>query len=143
LEYAPRACPKLEPQEKELCAGPPAAFGFSNGSGGGGAVLPGGLRVGSPVTVCRSTTTTTTTKTTTNLRWKRWRNQVMSLGPPSRRRRRCRPLLSSASRLRSGATGRPTTRPRTRGTTPAPTAATPGSRKPPEGEQKVKSCEVT
>jgi hypothetical protein len=32
-----------EPQEKELCAGPSAALGYVDGSGGGNTVLPGGL----------------------------------------------------------------------------------------------------
>jgi hypothetical protein len=59
LGARPEGVPRVEvPQEKELCAGPSAAFGYDDGSGGGGAVLPGGLQVGSLVTVCRSTTTT-------------------------------------------------------------------------------------
>jgi hypothetical protein len=47
-----------EPQEKELCASPPAALGYVHGSGRGGTVLPGGLLLGSPVTVCRQHTHT-------------------------------------------------------------------------------------
>jgi hypothetical protein len=50
--------PVGEPQEKELCAGPPAALGYVNRSGGGGTVFPGGLRVGPSVTVCRQHTHT-------------------------------------------------------------------------------------
>jgi hypothetical protein len=46
-EDVPRAG---ELQEKELCAGPPAALGHIDGSGGGGSVLPGGLQMGAPVT---------------------------------------------------------------------------------------------
>jgi hypothetical protein len=57
LEHVLRACPELKsPQEKELCAAPPAALGYVDRSGGGGAVLPGDLRVGAPVTVCRQQT---------------------------------------------------------------------------------------
>jgi hypothetical protein len=64
LGARPEGVPRAgEPQEKELCAGPPAALGYVDGSGGCGSVLPGGLRVGAPVTDCRSTTTTTTTTT--------------------------------------------------------------------------------
>jgi hypothetical protein len=37
----------------------PAAFGYVDRSGGGGAVLPGDLRFGSPVTVCHHTRTHT------------------------------------------------------------------------------------
>jgi hypothetical protein len=53
LGARPEGVPRVgEPQEKELCAGPPAALGYVDGSGGGGTVLPGGLRLGSPATVC-------------------------------------------------------------------------------------------
>jgi hypothetical protein len=56
LGARPEGVPQVgEPQEKELCAIPPAALGYVNGSGEGGAVLPGGLRLGSPVTICRLT----------------------------------------------------------------------------------------
>jgi hypothetical protein len=59
LGARPEGMPRVgEPQEKEHCVGPPAALGYGDGSSRGGAVLPGGLQVGSPVTVCRSTTTT-------------------------------------------------------------------------------------
>jgi hypothetical protein len=59
LEAGPEGVPQVgEPQEKELCAGPPAALDYVDGSGGGGAVLPGGLRVGSPVTACHQHTHT-------------------------------------------------------------------------------------
>jgi hypothetical protein len=45
----PEGVPQVgEPQEKELCVGPPAALGYVDGSGGGGTVFPGGLRL-SPV----------------------------------------------------------------------------------------------
>jgi hypothetical protein len=44
LGAGPEGVPQVgEPQKKELCAGPPTALGYVNGSGGGGAVLPGGL----------------------------------------------------------------------------------------------------
>ena len=56
LGARPEDVPRVgEPQEKELCADFPAALGYVDGSGGGGAVLPGGLQLGSPVTVCRLT----------------------------------------------------------------------------------------
>jgi hypothetical protein len=38
-----------EPEETELCAGPPAAFRYDNGPGRCGMVLPGGLQLGPPV----------------------------------------------------------------------------------------------
>jgi hypothetical protein len=63
LGSRPEGVPRVgETQEKELCAGPPAALCYVDGSGGGGTVLPGGLRLGSPVTVCRLTHTHTHTK---------------------------------------------------------------------------------
>jgi hypothetical protein len=44
LGALPEGVPQVgEPQEKELCAGPPTAPGYVNGLGGGGMVLPGGL----------------------------------------------------------------------------------------------------
>jgi hypothetical protein len=44
LGACPEGVPRAgEPQEKELCAGPPAALGYIGGSGGGGMVFPGGL----------------------------------------------------------------------------------------------------
>ena len=46
LGARPEDVPRVgEPQEKELCAGPPAPLGYVDGSGGGGAVFPGGLRM--------------------------------------------------------------------------------------------------
>jgi hypothetical protein len=46
LEHVLKGIPRAgEPQEKELCAGPLAALGYVDGSGGGGTVLPGGLRM--------------------------------------------------------------------------------------------------
>jgi hypothetical protein len=57
----PEGVPQVgEPQEKELCAGPPAALGYVDGSGGGGTVLLGGLRVGLTVTACHQHTHTHT-----------------------------------------------------------------------------------
>jgi hypothetical protein len=59
LGARPESVPRVgEPQEKELCAGPPAAFGYFDGSGGGATVLPGGLQVGPSVTVSRQHTHT-------------------------------------------------------------------------------------
>jgi hypothetical protein len=44
LGARPEGMPQVrEPQEKELCAGPPAALGYVDGLGGGGTVLPEGL----------------------------------------------------------------------------------------------------
>jgi hypothetical protein len=65
LEHVLGACPEdvpgvREPEEKALCAGLPAALDYDDGSGGCGAVLPGGLRLGSPVTAAALTSTTTT-----------------------------------------------------------------------------------
>jgi hypothetical protein len=40
-----------EPHEKELCAGSPAALSHVGGPDKNGAVFPGGLQLGSPVTV--------------------------------------------------------------------------------------------
>ena len=46
LGARPEDVPRVgEPQEKELCAGPPAPLGYVDGSGGGGTVFPGGLRM--------------------------------------------------------------------------------------------------
>jgi hypothetical protein len=56
-----------EPQEKELSASPSAALSYVDGSGGRGAVLPGGLRMESPTTVCRSTTTSQPVAQNSNL----------------------------------------------------------------------------
>jgi hypothetical protein len=61
----PEGMPRVgEPQEKELCADPPAAFGHDNEPGGSGAVFSGGLRLGFPATYTALTTTTTTTMMT-------------------------------------------------------------------------------
>ena len=49
-----------EPYEKELCAGPLVTLGYGDGSSGDGAVLSGGLKLGSPATYAVITTTTTT-----------------------------------------------------------------------------------
>jgi hypothetical protein len=54
-----------EPQEKELCAGPPAALSYVDGLGRNGTVLQGGLQLGSPVTVCCHTHTHKHTSTST------------------------------------------------------------------------------
>jgi hypothetical protein len=48
-----------EPEEKELCAGPSVALGHDDGTGRCGAVLPGGLQLGSPASADALTTTTT------------------------------------------------------------------------------------
>jgi hypothetical protein len=40
----PEGVPRVgEPQEKELCAGPPATLGYVDGPGGGSEVFSGGL----------------------------------------------------------------------------------------------------
>jgi hypothetical protein len=49
LGARPEGMPRVgESQEKDLCAGPPAALDYVDRSGGGGTVFPGGLRVGAP-----------------------------------------------------------------------------------------------
>jgi hypothetical protein len=65
LGARPEGVPQVgEPQEKTNCASPPAALAYVNRLGGDGAVFPGGLQLGSPMTVCCHTRTTTTTSTT-------------------------------------------------------------------------------
>jgi hypothetical protein len=63
LEHVLRACPELEsPRRRNFVQVPPPLSAF-DGLGGGGTVLPGGLRVGPSVTVCRQHTHTHTSRT--------------------------------------------------------------------------------